>query len=208
VAVAGLALGINASTALFSVVNAVLLRPLPYRDPERLVMVWDSVPRQRLHHNLVSPPNFVDWRRQGPAFESMEAYTEEFLNLVVDDGQAPERVYGLAVTPLLRHAGTSASPALRAEDGSPTCAATGGLSNVFWQRRFAATRHRRRSVGPGRVVGILPPLLLPEPPIRGVRAPGPFTEDQPGLAAPAVADGRGPLESGRRYRGAQGAMIW
>src|SRR5688572_30381163 len=88
VTIAALALGIGATTALFSVVRAVLLRPLPYGDARQLVVVWDRVARLGLDRNLASPSNFVDWRRQSHVFESMDAYTEVFWNVGGEDGPA------------------------------------------------------------------------------------------------------------------------
>ena len=63
-AVLCLALGIGANTAIFSVIDAVLLRPLPFRDPERLVMIWENSPTDRAGHNVVSPANYLDWKAQ------------------------------------------------------------------------------------------------------------------------------------------------
>jgi len=74
VAVITLALGIGASTAIFSVVNTVVLRPLPYQDADRLVTVWGYNRTRGL--NQVSAPDFVDWRSQNHVFESMAASTE------------------------------------------------------------------------------------------------------------------------------------
>src|SRR2546425_11052642 len=72
--VIALALGIGASTAIFSVVNTVLLRPLPYPNGNRLVMIWEqNRPRSR-DRNVVSPANFLDWREQSPVFEGMAAF--------------------------------------------------------------------------------------------------------------------------------------
>src|SRR5207248_5014970 len=59
-----LSLGIGANTAIFSVINAVLLRPLPYAEPDRLVTLWERNPRRHIEQERVSPPNFAEWREQ------------------------------------------------------------------------------------------------------------------------------------------------
>ena len=71
IAIVTIAMGIGASTAIFSVVNSVLLRPLPYEQPERLVQVWESNPQRGDERNVVNPVNFLDWREQNQAFASM-----------------------------------------------------------------------------------------------------------------------------------------
>jgi putative ABC transport system permease protein len=81
VAVLALALGVGANTAIFSVVNGVLLRPLPYTDPEKLVMVWEkNIPRNRLT-NVASPANYMDWRRQTQMLDPLAALVSIQLNL-------------------------------------------------------------------------------------------------------------------------------
>ena len=81
VAVLALALGVGANTAIFSVVNGVLLRPLPFTDPDKLVMVWEkNIPRNRLT-NVVSPANYLDWKRQTQTLDPMAALVHIQLNL-------------------------------------------------------------------------------------------------------------------------------
>src|SRR5215475_13475382 len=74
IAVATLALGIGANTAIFSVVNAVLLRPLPYAEPGRLVALWETNTRRLETRDSISYPNFFDWRAQSKSFERMASY--------------------------------------------------------------------------------------------------------------------------------------
>jgi putative ABC transport system permease protein len=81
IAVITLALGIGANTAMFSVINAVLLRPLPYRDPSRLVTIWEQSPERDMYQLPVSLANMRDWIDQNQSFEQISAYTFTNLNL-------------------------------------------------------------------------------------------------------------------------------
>src|SRR5262245_21921710 len=74
VAVITLALGVGANTAIFSVVNGVLLNPLPYHEPDNLMGVMESQPKNNLGQQPVSFPNFSDWKEQNRAFEQLAAY--------------------------------------------------------------------------------------------------------------------------------------
>lgn len=74
--VALLALGIGVNTAVFSVLNGVLLRPLPFAESERLVALWESKPQADQPRQRVSAPTFLDWRIQNQAFEGMSAFVE------------------------------------------------------------------------------------------------------------------------------------
>src|SRR5438045_1812787 len=107
VAVIALALGIGANTAMFSIVNGVLLRPIPYAKPERLLKLYTSAPQFR--DGSVSYPNYLDWQQRSQSFETLGAYRNETFNLT---GQGePERLRGqmasavmfnaLGVTPIL-----------------------------------------------------------------------------------------------------------
>src|SRR6266513_6453824 len=87
VALVTLALGIGANTAIFSVLNAVVLRPLPYAEPEQLVTVWETGPGN--DKRSVAPANFVDWRDQNTSFTSLAATFYGNFNLT-SDGE-PER---------------------------------------------------------------------------------------------------------------------
>src|SRR4029079_6686829 len=88
-----LALGIGANSAMFSLVDAALLRPLPFGHPERLVMLWERSPR--LPHNRVSPLNFLDWSEQQHAFASFAAISGGSRTLTGNGGEA-ERIPGQA----------------------------------------------------------------------------------------------------------------
>jgi len=94
VAVLTLALGIGANTAIFSVVNAVLLRPLPFKDAGRLVRLWPTNTQTGpLPYSITSYPDFTDWKTQSHSFEQVEGYVPRSFNL--SGGDQPQRVYGL-----------------------------------------------------------------------------------------------------------------
>jgi len=134
-----LALGIGANTALFSIINASLLRPLPLPQPEQMVQVWEVT---RQSGNLKFPvalPNMVDWRAQSNSFAHITAYSPIGLNLTVND--QPERISVLSVTPdYFKVIGVTPAMGrdIREEDGLPNAPRTAVLSHGFWQKRFAA----------------------------------------------------------------------
>src|SRR6185295_3689091 len=97
VAVIALALGIGANTAIFSVVDAVLWRSLPYPGADAIVSIGEQRTREGRLHGPVSPADFFDWRREGQSFRAMAAYTETAVNLT-GVGE-PERLRGLSVSP-------------------------------------------------------------------------------------------------------------
>ena len=114
-AVATLALGIGSTATILTVVDRVLLRPLPYRDSQALVKVWEKNDGRQFERNIVNPQNFLDWRDRAKSFSGLASYT--WSSMVMTDGDVPERVLGRSVTPDM-FAVLGASPALGAR--SPT----------------------------------------------------------------------------------------
>ena len=96
VAVLTLALGIGANTADFSLVSAVLVRPLKYREAERLVMVWESAPAAGFARDDVAPANYADWKAQNRVFEDVAAVQQTTFDLTGGGGE-PEKLFGYAV---------------------------------------------------------------------------------------------------------------
>jgi putative ABC transport system permease protein len=129
-------LGVGANTAIFSVVNELLLRPLPYADAQQLVMLWEVTPEGR-HQNTTSRGNFRGWREQTSSFESMAAFSDQRLNLT-GAGEAEEISVQLA-TPSLFHV-LGVKPILgrdmREADGAKDAPPIAILGYSLWQRRF------------------------------------------------------------------------
>jgi putative ABC transport system permease protein len=136
VAVVTLALGIGANTAIFSVVNAVLLRPLPYGEPSSLVMVNEIHPDGR--RNTISYPNYDDWRKAEGPFRSLSIYREAAFNLA---GRAdPERAPGALVSANFFHTlGIAPAAGRYFTDGEdrPGNDGVAVISSALWNRRFA-----------------------------------------------------------------------
>src|SRR5215207_5627965 len=163
VALAVLALGVGANTAIFSVVNAVLLRPLPYPGAERVV-AFDGVNLSKgINKSNMSAPDFEDWKEQARSFEAMSLYTEGGSNLT--GGTEPERVTTAWVgADFFRVIGVGAARgrALLPEDDRPGGSPAVVISHGLWQRRFGADPAavgRRVELG-GRsleIVGVMPP---------------------------------------------------
>lgn len=131
-AILSLAIGIGANSTIFSLVHGNLLMPLPYPDPDRLVMVWDRNPKG-IERNSVSPPNFTDYRTNAKSFSGMAAFYENSVNL---SGQAePEHVSGSMVTPEFFEV-LGIQPEVGTRLRSETGVADVVLSYSLWQRRF------------------------------------------------------------------------
>jgi len=165
-----LALGIGANTAIFSVVYAVLLRPLPYHEPERLVMIWTKQEKLGVEQALVSEHEVLDFREQTKLFEGFAALNGS--SLILTGAGEPEQLNGapvssnfLSLLGVKVMVGRDFAP----DEEKPGAARVAILSHGFWQRRFGGERSVIGSVinlsgWPTTVVGVLPPnfaLMLP-----------------------------------------------
>ena len=161
VALFALVLGIGANTAIFSVINAVFLKPLPFRDPDRLAMVWEQSPHTS-QPNVANPQNLADWLKRNHSFVDMAGFIETDMNLTGDSG--PERVLGsyvtrdffpvLGITPYLGRNFIAAEDVASRDD-------TILLSYGLWKRRYGGDPNilgKQIHMGDhaGTVVGILP----------------------------------------------------
>ena len=164
VAVVALALGIGANTAIFSVVNAVLLRPLPFKNPEQLVMVWENAAHLGFPKNTPPPANFLDWQKQNSVFTGMAAMVERSLNLT-GVGE-PERLDGRRVSANMFE--VLGVPALFGRTFVPDDDRPGThvvlLSHSLWQRRFGSEpgvigRALTLNGESYTVVGVMPPSV-------------------------------------------------
>ncbi|PWT93385.1 MAG: ABC transporter permease [Blastocatellia bacterium] len=141
IAVLTLALGIGANAAIFSVVNAVLLKPLKFRDPERLVMIWEEASFAGFPRNTPATANYVDWKTQNRSFEDMAASASTNFN-ITGDGE-PEHVDARKLTynflPLL-----GVQPFIgrtfTAEDDKPGAPNVAIISYALWQSRYGSDR--------------------------------------------------------------------
>jgi putative ABC transport system permease protein len=141
IAVFVLALALGANTAIFSVIEAVLLRPLPYREADRLCVLWKSVPARNIEWDWTSYPTIRDWSEQSREFEEMAVVMRpEASEVSLQTNDGPEKIQGskvsgnffamLGVSPLLGRAFS----AEEARQGADVCV----LSYGFWQQRFGA----------------------------------------------------------------------
>ncbi len=197
IAVLTLTLGIGANTAVFSVVDTVLLRPLPYPHPDQLVRVYESNTSLTDNRDSVSPPNFVDWRAQARSFSALCALRGDSLTLTGDG--VPESVSAqrategtlemLGVQPAV---GRSFSP----EDYSAGRDHVVLLTHEFWAKRYAANpsvvgQQLRLNFEPYTIVGILP---------AGFRSPSQFGSSLPlDLVLPLTFNNSALTDRGNHY---------
>jgi len=137
-----LALGIGGSTLIFSVVNSVLLRPLPVSDPDRLVWIWANSPSRNLAYAFTAYSTYAEWKAVSASFESMSAYSPGSATLLAGDD--PERVDVLRVNasffPMLG-VHLFAGRNFLADEDQPGAAKAAVLSYGLWERRFGGDRN-------------------------------------------------------------------
>ena len=163
IAIITLALGIGANTAVFTVVNAVLIRPLPYKDPSRLVTIWEESPERDLYEMPVSLANLRDWVDQNTTFENIAAYTFSEFNLT-DSGE-PASLLGVRSTanlfPLV-----GAHPVVGrtfvADEDKEGADRVVVISNAMWRSRFGSDpqvvgRHISLNNQSYTIVGVMSP---------------------------------------------------
>ena len=161
--VTALALGVGANTAVFSVVNALLLRPLPYREAGRLVVLWERDRARSRERNVVSPWNFFEWRSQSRSFESMAAFYDWRFNLT-GAGKPAEVPVQMVSGDLFTLLGAEAAlgRAFSPQDAEPGRPGVGVISHDFWHGQFGGARD---AVGKKielngqevTIVGVMPP---------------------------------------------------
>ncbi len=206
IAILTLSLGIGVNTAIFSVINSILLRPLPYEDPEGLVQLWEVSPQQRGTNNTFSfsLPNFVDWREQNQSFEHIAAYMNRSLNYT--GGEQPERLQGVLVSPsffpLLKvqpFIGRAFSP----DEEQPGKHTVAIISYGLWQQRFAADPNISEKKlllngVPFTIVGVLPERFQ-FPDTQGKRAPAAGVGQTVDLLLPLAFDPKDLGERGSHF---------
>jgi len=164
IAILALGLGIGANTAIFSVVNAVLLRPLPYKAPEQIVSLWGTNPKDEIKQEVASLLDFTDWRQQAQSFEALAGFSNTMRILARSDGE-PERLSGASVVGDF-FAVLGIEPAIgrkflpqELQEGGPRATI---LSHALWQRRFGGEysiigQQITLSGNQHTVVGVMPP---------------------------------------------------
>jgi putative ABC transport system permease protein len=166
IAICVIALGIGANTAMFSIIDAVILKPLPYAHPERLVMLWETRPDLGWAKNVASAANYLDWRARSRSFDAMSAVL--FLSQNLTGAGQPEKVRAqLANEDFFPMLGISMARGRSFTRGEckPGAPATAILSDALWRRKFSADpsivgKTVRVNSGAVTVIGVAPPRIL------------------------------------------------
>lgn len=164
VAVVVMALGIGVNTALFTVVRSVLLMPLPFKDPSRLIQLYEKSPDSRHPYSYVVGGMYAAWKKQAPSIEQMGVYGTSTVNLSDNGSELPERIrYADGSWDLFTTLGIA--PELgrlfSASEDSPQGAATVVLTHSLWERRYGGDRNIlgktiQLNSHPYTVIGVLP----------------------------------------------------
>ena len=161
--VLALALGIGATSAIFAVVNGVLLRPLPYSDAGRLVNIWSDNSIGKAPTNPISPANFLDFQKMNTTFESMDAYYTFMSPMAMRTDAGTELANSVYVGPNLFSVLGRNTAALGRRSRPMTCPVWCRAERWCWQRRFGAIPPSSASLtlanfpAPVRIVGVMPP---------------------------------------------------
>jgi putative ABC transport system permease protein len=218
--VLALALGIGATTAIFAVVNGVLLRSLPYRDDARLVNIWSYNTKENLPRNPISPANFLDFQKMNRTLDGLEAYFTFVTPTQLATEAGTEIAYSNFVTTgLFQMLGRTAAygRTFTINENAPVVM----LSDGYWRRRWGADpaivgKTLTLQGTPFQVIGIMPPdFVFPYPGMLGpsgfTRITGidlwvPITFSGPGAAANRMLDARGQIVRNVHWWGAIGRM--
>jgi putative ABC transport system permease protein len=163
-AIVALALGIGANTAIFSLVYTVLLKPLPFRQPDRLAVIWERSPARNLNKNVGSPGNYLRWREMNTTFTDMSVVSLTFRAALTGDSQpeeVPEQIVNATLFPMLGVGAAMGRVFTDAED-TPHAPPVILISDRLWKRRFGAdprivNRTIRVDGTPTTIVGVMPP---------------------------------------------------
>ena len=179
VAVLTIAIAVGANTAIFSVLDAVLLRGLPYRNADRLAMIWNNTSQSRSEHTADAAPEYFDLKEQLRAHDAVGALYPQPSALVADGGE-PERLAAYVVTPNmfdLLGARPALGRAFGGDDGIPGATRVIMLSHALWMRRFGGDssvigRVVTVSALPRTIIGVMPAdVRFPDAPVSFLREP-------------------------------------
>jgi putative ABC transport system permease protein len=165
IAILTFAVGIGVNTAVFNVVNGVLLRPLPYAEADRITLLWMDNRRQGIKEDITSYPNYVDWRDQSTSYTQMAAFRPSAFSLT--GAGEPERILGSMVTANffdVMRVSPSLGRLFTVENETPGKDAVVLISHGLWQRKFGGSNDvlgRTMVLGgqPHEVIGVMPPAL-------------------------------------------------
>lgn len=183
VVITTLGLGVGLNTAIFSLVNGVLLKPLPYEEPDRVVTVWESNPQLDIRQDQVSAGTYRDWAERAESFRALGAYS--FETFVMGGTEQPERISGARISPSVLDV-VGVQPALgrrfREDEATPGNDRVVILSNGFWTQRFGADPSVLGTTvvlddQPFTVVGVMPPRFEFPPDADDVQLWRPLTID-------------------------------